>query len=154
MTHFKILFQLLFWKMQHMFKGRSPTFSFTTSNKECISLSPKTAFELWWMLSLLIRLTLIWCSEHQYNNTCSNNDCLGEDTILHRTNTRWSFHSPCYWNMWVSSFSFWFILDNLCTNHYHHASSMVFFSPWMFVSHYWQCVSITLQRMQTLAILQ
>jgi hypothetical protein len=62
------------------------------------------------------------------NNTCSNNGCLKEDTILHRTNTRRSFHSPCYWNMWVPSFSFWFIIDNLCTKHYH-ASSMVFFSP-------------------------
>jgi hypothetical protein len=42
--------------------------------------------------------------------------------------TMWWFHSPCYWNVWVFSSSFWFIFNHLCTNHYH-ASSTVFFSP-------------------------
>jgi hypothetical protein len=43
--------------------------------------------------------------------SCSNNGCLGEDMILRRTSTKWWFHPPCYWNVWVSSFSFWFIFD-------------------------------------------
>jgi len=42
--------------------------------------------------------------------------------------TRWWLHSPCYWNVWVSSFSFWFILSCLCIYHYC-APSVVFFSP-------------------------
>jgi hypothetical protein len=114
--------------MEHMFKQRSPTFSFTTPNNEWISLSRKTTSELWWMLSFLIRLTQIRCSEHQQQQHMQQQCFLGEDMILHRTNIGQSFQSPCYWNTWVRSFSFWFNLDNLCTNHYH-ASSMVFFNP-------------------------
>ncbi len=45
-THFEIFFQLLFWRMEHMFKRRTPTFSIATPNNKWISLSPKTASEL------------------------------------------------------------------------------------------------------------
>jgi hypothetical protein len=42
---------------------------------------------------------------------------------------RWQWlHSPYYWGVWVSSFLFWFIVDQLCTNHCH-PSSMVLFNP-------------------------
>jgi hypothetical protein len=40
---------------------------------------------------------------------------------------RW-LHSPCYWNVWVFSFSFWFIPSCLCTYHYY-ASLVFFFNP-------------------------
>jgi len=43
-------------------------------------------------------------------------------------NTRQWLHSPYYWNIWVFSFSFWFIFYRLCKNHYR-ASSTIFFSP-------------------------
>jgi hypothetical protein len=66
-----------------------------------------------------------WFDLHTYgvrninnNNTC-NNGCLIEYTIIHWRNTRRWLNSPCYWDVWVSSFLFWFIFDNLCTNHYH-----------------------------------
>jgi hypothetical protein len=39
MIHFGILSQLLFWRVEHMFNGRYPTFSFTTLDNEWISLS-------------------------------------------------------------------------------------------------------------------
>jgi hypothetical protein len=51
MIHFRILLQLMFWRLEHMFNGRSPTFSFATPNNEWISLSLETTFEPWWMLS-------------------------------------------------------------------------------------------------------
>ncbi len=70
----------------------------------------------------------IWCSLIDDDNTCNDNGCLRIDTILHRTSTRWWFHSPYYWNIWVFSFLFWFIPDHLCTYHYC-ASLKVFFSP-------------------------
>jgi hypothetical protein len=44
-----------------------------------------------------------WSDLHKYGamnindyNTCSNDGCLGEDMILHQTNIKWWFHSPCY----------------------------------------------------------
>jgi hypothetical protein len=46
----------------------------------------------------------------------------------HQMNTRQWLHSPYYWNIWVFSFSFWFIFYRLCENHYR-ASSTIFFSP-------------------------
>jgi hypothetical protein len=46
------------------------------------------------------------------DNTCSDNGCSKEDTILHRTSTRRWLHSPCYWNIWVFSFLFWFIFNH------------------------------------------
>jgi hypothetical protein len=76
-----------------------------------------------------------WPNLHKYgvvniddDSTCSDNGYLGEDMILHQMNTRWWLHSPCYWNVWVFSFFFWFILDNLCIDHYR-TSSTIFFSP-------------------------
>jgi hypothetical protein len=62
------------------------------------------------------------------NNTCNDDGCLGKDMIIHRMNTRWWFHSPCYWEIWVSSFPFRFIYEHLCT--YHYCKSLaIFFSP-------------------------
>jgi hypothetical protein len=48
--------------------------------------------------------------------------------ILCRMNTRWWLHSLHYWDIWVSSLSFWFILGHLCTNHYC-TPLTIFFSP-------------------------
>jgi hypothetical protein len=45
-THFKILFQLLFWKVEHMSRGRFPTFSFTTPENKWIFLPPNMTFKL------------------------------------------------------------------------------------------------------------
>ncbi len=39
MVHFRILLQLLSWRVKHMFKGRSLTFSLITLDNEWISLS-------------------------------------------------------------------------------------------------------------------
>jgi hypothetical protein len=48
--------------------------------------------------------------------------------IIHWANNKQWLHSFCYWDIWVFSFSFWFIFNSLCTNHYR-PSSMVFFNP-------------------------
>ncbi len=76
-----------------------------------------------------------WPNLHRYgvaninkDNTCSDDDYLRENTILRKASIRQWFHSPCHWNVWVSSFSFWFIFDYLHTNHYC-ASSTILFSP-------------------------
>jgi hypothetical protein len=60
--------------------------------------------------------------------TCSDDGYLRKYTILCQISTKQWLHSPCYWDIWVSSFSFWFIIDCLCINHYC-ASSIVFFNP-------------------------
>jgi len=46
-----ILSQLLFWRMEHMFRGRFPTFSLVTPDNKWKS------FEPWWTSSLLTRFT-------------------------------------------------------------------------------------------------
>jgi hypothetical protein len=140
MTHFRILLQLLFWRAKHLFKGSFPTFSFTTFVNE-------------WTFFLLETISIhcdSWPNSHKYgamniydNNTYNDDGCSGEDTILCRTNSRRWFHSPCYWNIWMLTFSFWFILDHLCIHHYH-SSLAIFFNPSMFISHCWKCVSIAL----------
>ncbi len=67
-----------------------------------------------------------WFDSHKYgvmnidnNNTCNDDGYLGEDTIIRHASTRWWFHSSCYSNVCVFSFSFWFIFYHLCTYHYH-----------------------------------
>jgi len=65
MIHFRILSQLLFWKMEHMFKRRSLTFFLATLNNEWISFSLETTSEPWWTLSLLTQLAQIWCNKHR-----------------------------------------------------------------------------------------
>jgi hypothetical protein len=75
-----------------------------------------------------------WSNSRKYgvaninnNNTCNNDGCLGKDTIICWAGTRQWFHSPCYWNVWVISFLFWFIFYHFCTEHYC-TSSTIFFS--------------------------
>jgi hypothetical protein len=62
-----------------------------------------------------------WFNLHRYgatsinnDNTCIDDGCLGENTIICWANTRQWFHSFCCWDIWVFSFSFWFIFDRLC----------------------------------------
>jgi hypothetical protein len=57
-----------------------------------------------------------WSNSHKYgvasiddDNTCDNNDCLGENMIICWTNVKQWFHSPCYLDVWVFSFLFWFV---------------------------------------------
>jgi hypothetical protein len=45
MILFRIPLQLLFWKVEHMYKNKFPTFSPTIINCELIFLSPQTTFE-------------------------------------------------------------------------------------------------------------
>jgi hypothetical protein len=75
-----------------------------------------------------------WSDLHKYGvanihdyNTCNNDGCLGENIITCWVSIRKWLHSPCYWNVWLSSFSFWFIFYHLCTDHYC-ASLTIFFS--------------------------
>ncbi len=53
---FRILSQLLLWKVEHMFRRRSSTFSLATPDDEWISLSLEVSFGRW-MLSLLTQFT-------------------------------------------------------------------------------------------------
>jgi hypothetical protein len=57
------------------------------------------------------------------NNTCNNNYCLRQSRILHRTNTKKWFHSPCHKDLWLSPFSFWFLVHFFFTCLY--SSSLV-----------------------------
>jgi hypothetical protein len=79
------------------------------------------------------------------DNTCNDDGCSREDTILCQINTKLWFHSLYYWDVWVFPFLFQFIPDQLCTNHYH-MSSMVIFNPFyahcslsITCVHYWLC---------------
>jgi hypothetical protein len=88
-----------------------------------------------WMNILITRddihilMDIIIVDLHIYSATNINDNCyLGENTILHPISIKRWLHSPYYWNIQVSSFSFWFILDRLCADHYH-TSSKVFFNP-------------------------
>jgi len=84
-----------------------------------------------------------WFNSHIYgatntnnDNKCNNDGYSGKDTMKHWRNTKQWLHSPCYWNIWMSSFLFWFIFYHLCLDHYH-TSSTVFFSPlnaWFLIS--------------------
>jgi len=49
------------------------------------------------------------------DNTCNNDCCLKQNTILHRANAKRWFHYPCHRKLWLSMFSFWFIFYFLCT---------------------------------------
>jgi hypothetical protein len=59
-----------------------------------------------------------------------------KDTIIRWTNTKQWLHSPCYWDIWVSSFLFWFIFYHLCTYHYCTLSKVVFspLNAWFLLS--------------------
>ncbi len=81
-----------------------------------------------------------WLEIHKYSatningdNTCNDDGCSEEETIIcqantSQTNIRQWLHFACYWDVWVFSFSFWFIFYHLCANHYC-TSSTVFFNP-------------------------
>jgi hypothetical protein len=76
-----------------------------------------------------------WRSSNRYGATDINDDitwnddeCSKKNMIICWMNIKQWFHSFCYWNVWVSSFSFWFNFDCLCTYHYH-TSLMIFFTP-------------------------
>jgi hypothetical protein len=76
-----------------------------------------------------------WPNSHRYgvasidnNNTCNDVGCSRKNTIVRWTSTKRWLHSPCYWNVWVSSFSFWLIFYRLCIGHYP-MSSGVFINP-------------------------
>ncbi len=76
-----------------------------------------------------------WPNSYKYgemnidnDNKLNNDGCSREDMIIHWTSIRWWLHSPCYWNVWVFSFLFWFMFYRLCTHHYC-TSLVVFFSP-------------------------
>ncbi len=58
-----------------------------------------------------------WLDLHIYdasninnNNTCNDDGYIRENMIIHWTMTRQWFHYPCYCDVWVFPFSFWFIL--------------------------------------------
>jgi hypothetical protein len=149
MTNFGIILQLLFWRTKHLFRGSFPTFSCTTFFNEWI----------FFLLETIFVHCDSWLNSHKYgainiddDNTYNDDGSSGEDTILCQTNIRGWFHSPCYWNIWMFTFSFWSILDHLCINHYC-LSLTIFFSPSMLISHYWQCVSIALQCAQAIMII-
>jgi hypothetical protein len=115
-----------------MFKGRFPTFSLTTPNNKWISLSPNWTNESKCCKSIFLQIgpTMIQygATNINDNNTYNNDGYSRKDMIICWTSTKRWLHSPCYWDVWVSSSLFWFIFYYLCTDHYY-ASSTVFFSP-------------------------
>ncbi len=84
---------LLFWKVEHMFRRNSPSFSFATPNEGWIFLSLNMTFRPWWTLSLLTRLAYNDVANIDDDNTCNNDGCLGEDMIICWMSTRRWFHS-------------------------------------------------------------
>jgi len=126
MTHFGILLQFGEWSTCS--EGDLPPFPWPNSTTSGYSYHQR------WFSNFDGRYHC-WLDSHRYgvasiddDNTCGNDGCLREDTILHRTNIKWWLHSPCYWNVWVFSFSFWFIFYHLCIDHYR-ASLAAFFNP-------------------------
>jgi hypothetical protein len=57
------------------------------------------------------------------DNACNDNCHSRQDTILHRTNVKRWFHSPCHRDLWLFPSSFWFIFDFLCTCMYNSSST-------------------------------
>jgi len=86
--------------------------------------------DFWTLMDIvIIDLTCIeWCNKHQWWQHMQQWWLLRRkhDHMLNKHHAMTSF--PCYWDIWVSSFSFWFIFYRLCINHYC-MSLMVFFSP-------------------------
>jgi hypothetical protein len=75
-----------------------------------------------------------WFDLHKYgvvnindDHTRSDDGYFGKDMIICWASTKRWLHSLCYWDVWVSSFLFWFIFDYLCIDHYG-ASSIIFFN--------------------------
>ncbi len=136
-----------------MFKGRFSTFSLFAFDYEWISLSLKMVFGPWWTSSLLTQFAQIWCNEHCQWQHMQWWWLFGKDTIICWTSIKQYLHSPCYWDVWVFSFAFWFISDRLCIDHYR-ASSVVLFSPLDACFYCRHHVSVTLQCAQAISILQ
>ncbi len=91
-----------------------------------------------------------WPNSHKYgamnidgNRTCNNDGCLGEDMIIFYANIMQWLHSPYYWKREWNYFYFgsFFIACAQTIIVHHQQSSLV---PSMFVSYYWQWVSIGL----------
>jgi hypothetical protein len=87
------------------------------------------AFVLWWTLSLLTHLAQIWCNKHQWRYHMKR-WWLPRKRHNHTLNEHQEMSSflSMYWYVWMSSFSFWFIHDLLCTNCYR-TSSTIFLNP-------------------------
>jgi hypothetical protein len=88
-----------------------------------------------------------------HDNTCNNNYCSGQDTIIHRMHTQkriyslaletygcLHYHSDSFFTTWAKA-----------TIAHHQRSSL---SPRMIISYYQQHMSITLQRAQAIVIHQ
>lgn len=48
-----------------------------------------------------------------HDNTCNNNYCLKQDTIIHWTRTQKRLYSPCHRDLWLFSLSFRLFFDYL-----------------------------------------
>ncbi len=124
--HFKILLWLLFGEWSTCWERGFPGFLLLH-----LTINVYFYYQRW--LSDLDGCCHCWLDLHEYglaniddDNICIDDGCLGEDMIIPQTSTKWWFYSPCYWDIWMFSFPFWFICDCLSTNHYC-MSSMVFF---------------------------
>jgi hypothetical protein len=60
------------------------------------------------------------------DNACSNNCCLRQGMILHRTNMKRWFHSFCHKDLQLFPSSFWFLFYFLCTCQYSSTSINLF----------------------------
>jgi hypothetical protein len=85
-----------------------------------------------------------------HGNICSNNCCLGKNTIIDITHIRRWFHSPCHRDLWWCLFLFWLLFGFFCLGHYSWSSVV----PIMVISYYEQHVSIVVQHAQAIAIFQ
>ncbi len=110
-----------------MLKGRFPIFFLATFNNKWIFLSLEMALNFDGCCHCQSNLHRYGVANIDDDNTCNDNGCSRKNTILCWTNVRWWFHSLCYWDIWVFSFSFWFIFYRSYIDHYR-ASLTIFFS--------------------------
>jgi len=139
--------------VEHIFSRRFPTFSLTAPNNEWISLLQK-------QLSNLDACCHCWPNSHIYgamniddDHTCNDDGCSRKDTIIRWVNTKQWFHSCCCWS-YGCFHSCFDSLMTACAQTTIVCHQRSFLVPSMLVSYYWPCVSIALQHVQAIAILQ
>ncbi len=101
-----------------------------------------------------------WPDSHIYgamnindDHTCNNDGCSRKDTIIRWANTKQWLHSYCYWSYGCFHSCFDSVMT-ACAQTTIVCHQRSFLVPLMLVSYYWQCVSIALQHVQAIAILQ
>jgi hypothetical protein len=114
MICYEIPLQLLFWRVEFMYKGVSHLFPYHIWRQVDIVIT-RDGF---WTLVDVVIINLICIDLMQCVSTTITFVAIivvQDNTILHRTSSKRWFHSPCHRDLWLSPSSFWFLFYFLCT---------------------------------------